>query len=45
MLRIFYRDLFDRKFVDDKPITIGTKGGIVQAAVLDNGNFIRIEMG
>ena len=44
-LRIFCRYLFDRRYVDDKPFTVETKGGVVQAAVLDKGNRIRIEMG
>jgi diaminopimelate epimerase len=44
-LRIFCRYLWDKKLVADKPFTIETKGGIVQATVLDQGNRVRVEMG
>ena len=44
-LRIFCCYLWDRKLVDDKPFSIETKGGIVQALVLDHGKRVRVEMG
>lgn len=44
-LRIFCRYLRDKKLVDDKPFSIETKGGIVQASVLDQGKRVRVEMG
>jgi diaminopimelate epimerase len=44
-LRIFCRYLWDRKLVGDEPFSIDTKGGIVQATILNAGAFVRIEMG
>src|SRR5512139_174367 len=44
-LRIFCRYLWDRKLVGDEPFSIETKGGIVQATMLNAGAFVRIEMG
>ena len=44
-LRIFCRYLWDRTLVSGNPFSIETKGGIVQAEVLDSGERIRIEMG
>jgi diaminopimelate epimerase len=44
-LRIFCRYLYDRKRVNDKPFFIETKGGIVQASIVNRGSLIRIEMG
>ena len=44
-LRIFCRYLWDRKRVGDSPFRVETKGGIVQALVLEQGRQIRVEMG
>lgn len=44
-LRIFCRYLWDRKLVDDKPFSVETRGGVVQASVLDRGARVRVEMG
>jgi diaminopimelate epimerase len=44
-LRIFCRYLSDKKLVADKPFAIETKGGVVQASVLDQGKRVRVEMG
>lgn len=44
-LRIFCRYLWDRKLVGDKQFSIETKGGVVQASVLDQGTSVRVEMG
>ncbi len=44
-LRIFCRYLWDKKLVDDKSFAIETKGGVVQASILDDGRRVRIEMG
>jgi diaminopimelate epimerase len=44
-LRIFCRYLWDRKLVADSPFTVETKGGIVQAVVMDLGKRVRVEMG
>lgn len=44
-LRIFCRALWDEGLVKDKPFSIETKGGIVQAQVLDNGRRVNVDMG
>ena len=44
-LRIFCRYLWDRKLVSDKPFFVETKGGIVQAEILNTGTSVRVEMG
>jgi diaminopimelate epimerase len=44
-LRIFARYLWDKGLVSDAPFFISTIGGSVNAAILDNGKQIRIEMG
>jgi len=44
-LRIFCRYLWDRKLVNDKPFSVETKGGVVQASVLDQGKRVRVDMG
>jgi len=44
-LRIFCRYLWDKKLVDEKSFAVETKGGIVQASILDNGKRVRVEMG
>ncbi|MBN1381879.1 MAG: diaminopimelate epimerase [Deltaproteobacteria bacterium] len=44
-LRIFSRYLWDRGLVEDMPFSIFTKGGLVAAQVLDEGNSVRVEMG
>src|SRR5574342_985146 len=36
-LRIFCRYLWDGKLVGDSPFSVETKGGVVQAQILDNG--------
>lgn len=44
-LRIFCRYLWDRKLVGDELFSVETKGGIVQANVLNSGALVRVEMG
>jgi diaminopimelate epimerase len=44
-LRIYCRYLWDRKLVGDTPFSVETKGGIVQAKVLNSGKLVRVEMG
>jgi len=44
-LRIFCRYLWDRKLVGDEPFSVETKGGIVQATILNSGALVRVEMG
>lgn len=44
-LRIFCRYLYDRGIVGDEPFKVATKGGVVEARVLDRGARVRIEMG
>ncbi|TAG81136.1 MAG: diaminopimelate epimerase [Betaproteobacteria bacterium] len=44
-LRIFCRHLYDHGLVGDEPFAVETKGGIVQARVLERGACVRIEMG
>ena len=44
-LRIFCRYLWDRKLVGDEPFSVETKGGIVQAEILNAGTSVRVEMG
>jgi diaminopimelate epimerase len=44
-LRIFCRHLWDRKLIHDSPFSVETKGGVVQAQILDNGKRVRVEMG
>lgn len=44
-LRIFCRYLWDCKLVGDDPFSVETKGGIVQAKILNTGTFVRVEMG
>ena len=44
-LRIFSRYLWDKKRIDDGPVSILTKGGMVQATVLDGGRSVTVEMG
>jgi diaminopimelate epimerase len=44
-LRIFCRYLWDKKLVADEPFAIETKGGVVQASVLNQGKRVRVEMG
>jgi len=44
-LRIFSRYLWDRKLVGTDEFAIETPGGVVKAAVLDNGKSVRVEMG
>jgi diaminopimelate epimerase len=44
-LRIFCRYLWDGKLVGDSPFSVETKGGVVQAQILDNGKRVRVEMG
>jgi diaminopimelate epimerase len=44
-LRIFARYLWDKGLVTDAPFSLSTIGGKVNAAILDNGKLIRIEMG
>jgi len=44
-LRIFCRYLWDRKLVGDELFSVETKGGIVQATILNFGALVRVEMG
>jgi len=44
-LRIFCRYLWDCKLVGDEPFMVETKGGIVQAEILNTGASVRVEMG
>ena len=44
-LRIFCRYLWDRKLVGDNLFSVETKGGVVQAKILNSGKIVRIEMG
>lgn len=44
-VRIFCRYLWDKKLVDDKSFSLETRGGVVQALVLDEGGRVRVEMG
>ena len=44
-LRIFCRYLWDGKLVGAGPFSVETKGGVVQAQILDNGKRVRVEMG
>jgi diaminopimelate epimerase len=44
-LRIFSRWLWDKKLVGNKEFSVETKGGIVQATVLQRGKIVRVEMG
>ena len=44
-LRIFARYLWDQGQVADKPFTVETPGGVVQAEVKDRGQLITVEMG
>lgn len=44
-LRIFCRYLWDCKLAGDEPFSVETKGGIVQATILNNGALVRVEMG
>lgn len=44
-LRIFCRYLWDKKRVADRPFRVETKGGVVQARVMDKGTVVRVEMG
>lgn len=44
-LRIFCRYLWDCQLVNDEPFSVETKGGIVQAKILNSGAFVRVEMG
>ena len=44
-LRIFCRYLWDRPLVGGDPFAVETKGGLVQAQVLDKGKMVQVEMG
>ncbi|HVU09313.1 MAG TPA: diaminopimelate epimerase [Verrucomicrobiae bacterium] len=44
-LRIFSRYLFDKKLVGKEEFAVETKGGIVQATVMQRGKIVRVEMG
>lgn len=44
-LRIFSRYLWDRKLVRKGDFTIETRGGLVQATVMERGKIVRVEMG
>jgi diaminopimelate epimerase len=44
-LRIFCRYLWDSKLVTDNVFPVKTKGGIIQAQILNNGKLVRVEMG
>ena len=44
-LRIFSRYLWDKKLVRKEEFSIETRGGLVQAAVMERGKIVRVEMG
>lgn len=44
-LRIFSRYLWDRRLVGGEEFSIDTPGGVVRAAVLNDGRAVRVEMG
>lgn len=44
-LRIFCRYLWDRGLVSQQPFLIETRGGLVQAVVLEEGKLIQVELG
>jgi diaminopimelate epimerase len=44
-LRIFSRFLWDRQLVKAEEFTVDTPGGVVKAAVSDDGREVRVEMG
>lgn len=44
-IRIFARWLYDTKQVGTEPFKLSTLGGVVECAVSDGGNSIRVEMG
>ena len=44
-LRIFCRYLWDNKLVGDSLFSVETKGGVVQAQILNSGKLVRVEMG
>jgi diaminopimelate epimerase len=44
-LRIFCRYLWDRRLVGDSLFSVETKGGVVQAQILNSGKLVRVEMG
>src|ERR1700733_2955435 len=44
-LRIFSRDLWDKKIERNGEFTIETRGGIVNSTVLEKGQTVRVEMG
>jgi len=44
-LRIFSRYLWDRSLVSHNDFTVQTKGGVVTAAVLDEGRLVAVGMG
>ncbi len=44
-LRIFCRYLWDGKLVGDSLFSVETKGGVIQAQILDSGKLVRVEMG
>jgi len=44
-LRIFSRYLWDKKLIRKEEFSIETRGGLVQAAVMERGKIVRVEMG
>src|SRR5271154_6938246 len=44
-LRIFARYLWDGKLVRNEDFAIETRGGLVQATVMERGKIVRVEMG
>lgn len=44
-LRIFCRFLWDQGLVGDAPFTVETRGGVVNAQVLEAGRHVRVAMG
>lgn len=44
-IRIFSRWLWDQGFVTEKPFNLWTKGGMVEAQVLDGGRSVKVGMG
>ncbi len=44
-LRIFCRYLWDLGLVNDKPFTVETKGGVVDAQLVKNGCIVKVGMG
>src|ERR1700722_4583495 len=44
-LRIFSRYLWDKKIVRNTEFSVETRGGLVQATVMERGKIVRVDMG